>query len=261
MRIPIYQVDAFASRVFAGNPAAVCPLDAWPDDGLLQGVAAENNLSETAFLVPADDGFELRWFTPACEVELCGHATLASAFVLFERRGWTGESIRFHTRWSGDLVVGRCDGRLEMDFPSRPPRPVDVPADLEAALGARPERVLGSVEDLLVVLPDERTVRRLEPDMAALGRLEWRGVIVTARGGDCDLVSRFFGPQVGIPEDPVTGSAHCVLTPYWSEVLGRKELRARQVSRRGGEILCRDRGERVLLAGEAALYLEGRIEV
>lgn len=260
MNIPIYQVDAFTtSRRFSGNPAAVCILESWPNDDLLQGIAAENNLSETAFLVRSDDGFELRWFTPVTEVALCGHATLAGAFVLFEYRGWSEPEIRFRTRQSGLLKVKRRNGLLELDFPARPAHPLPLLAGVEAALGVKPGTVLGSAEDLLVVLGSETAVRDLVPDMNRLAQLDCRGLIVTARGDECDFVSRFFAPRVGVPEDPVTGSAHCVLIPYWSRELGKVELHARQVSPRGGELYCVDAGLRVLIAGRAVLYLEGAI--
>jgi len=259
MKLPLYQVDAFTSELFSGNPAAVCPLDSWLDDRTLQGIAAENNLSETAFLVRSGAGFELRWFTPLVEVSLCGHATLASAYVVFEILGWPREAISFQTRKSGVLTVTRRGGLLEMDFPARPAVPLEEPAGLERALGARPELVLGSAEDLLVILADERTVRELRPDFTALAGIESRGIIVSARGGPGDFVSRFFAPAVGILEDPVTGSAHCVLVPYWARVLGKQDLHAVQVSRRGGELFCRDRGERVTIAGKAVLYLKGEI--
>lgn len=259
MKLPLYQVDAFTSRVFAGNPAAVCILDTWIEDATLQAVAAENNLSETAFLVACDGGYEIRWFTPVAEVALCGHATLASAFVLFTCLAWPRESVRFRTRRSGSLVVTRRGDELEMDFPARPARAAPAPRGLVAALGAAPQEVLASVEDLLVVLEAEERVRNLAPDLAELARVEGRGVIVTARGAErgCDFVSRYFAPRVGIPEDPVTGSAHCVLVPYWARVLGKRDLRAVQVSQRGGELFCGDRGDRVLIAGRAALYLQG----
>ncbi len=261
MRIPLYQVDAFASDVFSGNPAAVCLLDAWLDDSTLQAIAAENNLSETAFLVEAGERFELRWFTPSTEVALCGHATLASAHVLFSCRGWPAESVRFTTRWSGELTVVRRGKRLEMDFPARPVHARETPAELAEALGAAPAKVLGSAEDLLVVLDSEQAVAAVQPDLHALQRIECRGVIVTARGTECDFVSRFFAPRFGIPEDPVTGSAHCVLVPYWSDVLGKNALHARQISKRGGELFCVNAGDRVKIAGQAALYLEGTITV
>ncbi len=261
LKIPLYQVDAFTSRVFSGNPAAVCFLEAWLEDATLQRIAAENNLSETAFLVRSGDGYELRWFTPALEVDLCGHATLASAFVLFEHRNWPGETIRFSTRKSGLLSVSRRDGLLEMDFPSRAARPTTAPPALYAGLGAAPLEVHSSAEDLLVVLEDENAVRSLKPDWVHLEEIDCRGIIVTARSKYCDFVSRFFAPRVGIPEDPVTGSAHCVLIPYWSARLGKKTLHALQVSARGGELFCEDRGARVGIAGRAALYLEGAISL
>ena len=261
MKIPIYQVDAFSSKVFAGNPAAVCILDGWIDDARLQSIAAENNLSETAFVVQVGGGFELRWFTPVAEVELCGHGTLASAFVEFACLEWSGDAIRFQTRWSGQLVVARHNEVLEMDFPARPAFAGAAPGGLTAALGVTPERVLRSEEDLLVVLDSEQAVLEARPDFAALELIDCRGIIITARGSRSDFVSRFFAPRIGIPEDPVTGSAHCVLIPYWAGVLGRKDLHALQVSKRGGELWCRDAGERVMIAGKAALYLEGAITI
>ena len=261
MKINIYQVDAFTSKVFSGNPAAVCILDQWIDDRLLQSIAAENNLSETAFLVQTGNGFDLRWFTPVTEVALCGHATLASAFVLFVCRGWPGENIRFQTRKSGQLIVSKRDGLLDMDFPSRPAHKRTPPVGLKEALGVAPKEVLGSAEDLLVVLDSEKAVRDVQPDFDALNRVECRGAIITARGDQSDFVSRFFAPRVGVPEDPVTGSAHCVLIPYWAGVLGKEELHAFQVSKRGGELFCRLMGERVRISGKAAFYLEGTITI
>jgi PhzF family phenazine biosynthesis protein len=261
MTIPIFQVDAFASEVFAGNPAAVCLLDAWIDDRKLQSIAAENNLSETAFLVRNEDGFDLRWFTPMTEVALCGHATLASAFVLFSFQKWPEKEIRFQTRQSGQLVVAKQGDILEMDFPSRPPYARTPPAGLKEALGVAPKEVLGSAEDLLVVLDSEQAVQEAHPDFSALARVECRGICITAGGDRSDFVSRFFAPRVGIPEDPVTGSAHCVLIPYWAGVLGKKDLHAFQISNRGGELFCTLAGERVKIAGKAALYLEGTIRI
>lgn len=261
MNIPIYQVDAFTSEVFSGNPAAVCLLDQWIEDRALQAIAAENNLSETAFLVQNGKGFDLRWFTPATEVALCGHATLASAFVLFFCRDWPDEIVRFQTRQSGELVVTRRTELLEMDFPTRPCWAQTPPTGLMEALGIAGGEVFGSVEDLMVVLDDENAVRKVQPDFDALERVACRGVIVTARGGRGDFVSRFFAPQVGIPEDPVTGSAHCVLIPYWAGVLGKDVLHAFQVSKRGGELFCANAGERVRVAGHAKLYLEGAITI
>jgi PhzF family phenazine biosynthesis protein len=261
MRIPLFHVDAFTSKVFAGNPAAVCLLDNWLEDSVLQSIAAENNLSETAFLVRNDSGFDLRWFTPVTEVALCGHGTLASAFVLFKFRKWPEQSIRFQTRKSGELVVTRQKRLLEMDFPARPAFMMNMPAGLAEALRVKPQDVFGSEEDLLVVLDSESTVRAVQPDFAALNAVTERGVIITARGKKSDFVSRFFAPRVGIPEDPVTGSAHCVLVPYWSGVLGKSDFHAFQVSRRGGELFCRNLGERVMICGRATLYMKGSINL
>ena len=257
MRIPLYQVDAFTDRVFAGNPAAVCPLEAWLPDAVLQGIAAENNLSETAFFVRSADGFALRWFTPAVEVELCGHATLASAHVLFEHLGQPGSEIRFTCK-SGGLAVARDGERLCLDFPARPPAPLAEAAGLAEALGRAPRETWAS-RDWMAVFDGEDEVRELRPDMARLAALGCLAVIATAPGRECDFVSRFFAPAKGVPEDPVTGSAHCSLVPYWARRLGRARLLARQVSARGGELLCEDRGPRVSIAGRAVTYLEGAI--
>lgn len=261
MKIPIYQVDAFTSKVFSGNPAAVCILDEWIDDRRLQSVAAENNLSETAFLVQNKNDFELRWFTPTTEVELCGHATLASAFVQFFYRGWSEDKIRFQTRKSGQLLVTRKGEVLEMDFPARPAHDLTHPDALSHALGVTLKKVYGSAEDLMVVFDNEKTIKQIRPDFAILEQMDCRGIIVTAPGDRCDFVSRFFAPKVGVPEDPVTGSAHCVLIPYWATVLGKKELYALQVSKRGGELFCGLAGERVRISGKAILYLEGTITI
>jgi len=257
MEIPLYQVDAFASRPFEGNPAAVCPLPRWLDDGLLQAIAAENNLSETAFLVPEGDAFRLRWFTPEVEVDLCGHATLASAFVLMTRSGGRGrKDVTFRTR-SGELRVTRDGDLFTMDFPARKPDFAPPPPGLIDAVGRRPRHAL-KANYWLLVYDTEAEVRALAPDMEALKRAEGM-VIVSAPGDACDFVSRFFAPGVGIPEDPVTGSAHCVLTPYWSQRLMKKKLRARQVSPRGGDLLCELAGDRVLMSGRCAFYMQGRI--
>ncbi len=261
MNIPIWQVDAFATKVFAGNPAAVCWLDDWLDDRTLQAVAAENNLSETAYLVSRGDEIELRWFTPLAEVALCGHATLAAAKVLFDRRGWKEESIRFRTRQRGILTVAKRGEWFEMDFPALPATPVQTPAGLAAALGAEPRQVLQSDDDWLAVLDGETGVRSLKPDMAAVAKFNCRCLVPTARGDQVDFVSRAFAPRIGIPEDPVTGSAHCALAPYWADVLEKEELQAFQVSARGGEVRCRVAGDRVKLAGHAVVYLEGTISV
>jgi len=261
VKIPIYQVDAFCSELFSGNPAAVYLLDSWIDDRTLQSIATENNLSETAFLVRKDEGFDIRWFTPAIEVDLCGHATLASAFVLFACRKWPDDRICFQTCKSGKLIVAKSGDFLEMDFPSRPVHSMPYPEGLKEALKISPITVLGSAEDILVVLDSEKAVREIQPDFTALGRIECRGIIVTARGNQSDFVSRFFAPRVGVPEDPVTGSAHCVLIPYWANELGKKNLHAFQVSKRGGELFCAHAGERVKISGRAALYLEGKITI
>jgi len=257
LRVPIYQVDAFASRVFEGNPAAVCPLERWLDDATMQRIAAENNLAETAFFVPGETPMRIRWFTPVREIDLCGHATLASAFVLFERLGAGGDTVGFESK-SGPLAVRREDGRLVMDLPAWPPRPVADLAPLERALGRRPLEAWAS-RDLLAVFAREADVRALVPDFAAVASLEALGVIATAPGDACDFVSRFFVPGAGIPEDPATGSSHCTLVPYWAGRLGRARLAARQVSARGGEMECELRGDRVSVGGRAVLYLEGWI--
>jgi PhzF family phenazine biosynthesis protein len=259
MKLPIYQVDAFTSRVFHGNPAAVCPLPSWLPDTTLQSIALENNLSETAFIVSEGGSREIRWMTPTQEVDLCGHATLASAYVIFERLEPGLERVVFSSR-SGPLTVSRRDGLLVLDFPARAPRRCGLPAGLAEALGRNPLEVWGA-RDLMAVYASEDDVRGLRPDMEKLGAVETFAVIVTAPGREVDFVSRFFGPRVGVPEDPVTGSAHCTLVPYWAERLGKNALRAQQVSARGGELLCELRGERVSIAGRAVLYLEGTIEV
>jgi PhzF family phenazine biosynthesis protein len=262
VQIPLYQVDAFADKPFRGNPAAICPLEEWLDDDLLQAVAAENNLSETAFFVPEGDGFHLRWFTPRTEVDLCGHATLASAWVVLNRLHPEASSVSFRTR-SGELGVRRDGDLLSMDFPSRPPVIKEAPRALVEGLGAEPAEVLAAPRDYLVVYESEDEVRRLKPDFARLRGLDRLGVIVTAEGAAVDFVSRFFAPSVGVPEDPVTGSAHCTLTPFWAMRLGEGDawMRARQVSTRGGDLRCRHRGDRVDIAGSAVLFLEGRISL
>ncbi len=261
----LFWIDAFASQPFTGNPAGVVPLDAWPADALMQRIAFENGLAETAFFVRTGaDRFALRWFTPTVEVDLCGHATLASAFVVFHELGQAGDRITFDSR-SGPLVVTRhSDGFLELDFPATPPRAEDdaaLRATVSAAIGGASVTWLGrSPFDLLAVLPDAAAVRAVAPDLPRIAALGGRGLIVTAAGGDgTDFVSRFFAPQAGVPEDPVTGSAHCALTPYWAARLGKTTLRARQVSPRGGDLLCTLAGERVKLAGRAVPYLRGEL--
>jgi len=259
MRIPYFQVNAFTTESFGGNPAGVCPLQSWPADGLLQRIAAENDLSETAFFCEQNGSIQLRWFTPTVEVDLCGHATLATAFVLFREMGRPVAELRFETR-SGQLKAAWRDGKVELDFPSWPPVACDEWDSLGRALGRRPTEVLRS-RDYLAVFDTEADVEALSPDIELLRALECHAVIATARGREVDFVSRFFAPRAGIPEDPVTGSAHCTLIPFWAERLGRKELLAKQISRRGGKLFCRDAGERVLIAGEAMVYCRGELEI
>ncbi len=259
MPIPLYQVDAFTNELFGGNPAAVCPLEEWLPDATLQAIAAENNLSETAFFSPEGDGFRLRWFTPIREVDLCGHATLATAFVLFERQGFRGDTLRFQSR-SGLLLAERGADGITLDFPAGAAQPCQAPRGLAEALGIEPVECL-KANDYLVVLRDEEAVRSAKPDFRALAEVELRGVAITAQGNDVDFVSRFFAPSYGINEDPVTGAAHCLLAPYWAGVLGKQQLKAEQVSSRGGEVLCGVADDRVYLTGQAVLYLEGAITI
>jgi PhzF family phenazine biosynthesis protein len=245
--------------VFSGNPAAVCPLPAWLSDDLMQAIAAENNLSETAFFVGEGGVYQLRWFTPRAEVKLCGHATLASAFVIFTQLGYEGETIAFDTL-SGRLEVRREGDLLVMDFPSYPPAEVeDPPAALLLGLGNPPQKVVYAADDYVAIYPDEATVRSLQPNLARFEDLDSRGVAITAPGDEVDFVSRYFVPWLGIPEDPVTGSLHSILTPYWAARLGKDRLHALQVSARGGELWCELRGDRVSIAGHAVLYMEGRV--
>lgn len=288
MKLPYYEVSAFTTNPFAGNPAGVCVLDAWLPDAVLQGIAANNNLAETAFVVPrvsvsADQNpsprpssrlggereietrggspgsdFELRWFTPTMEIDLCGHATLAAASVLFHERGWRGDEIRFLSR-SGLLTVSRDLDVLTLDFPSRPPVSSTAPEALLRGLGARPKEVF-KARDYLTVFDHEDEVRNLKPDFALLKPLDCLGIIATAPGTDCDFVSRFFAPGAGVNEDPVTGSAHCTLIPFWAERLGKTKLVARQLSARGGELFCEQAGERVRIGGAAVTYLRGEIQ-
>jgi PhzF family phenazine biosynthesis protein len=253
----MYQVDAFTSRLFGGNPAAVCPLETWLPDALMQSIAAENNLSETAFFVPEDGRFRLRWFTPVAEVDLCGHATLATAHVICRHLEPGRSSVEFDTR-SGRLTVVEDGDRLIMDLPSYPPAPADPPDGLVEALGSTPAAVL-KAHYLMAVYDQEEEVRNLEPKLDQLVARGVDEVMVTAPGQACDFVSRFFGPGFGIPEDPVTGSAHCALVPYWAARLSKTRLFARQISARGGELQCELRGDRVMLAGAAVTFLEGTI--
>ena len=257
----LWQIDAFADRVFAGNPAAVVPLDAWPADALLQAIAAENNLAETAFFVPEGDGFHLRWFTPMVEMDLCGHATLASAWLLFNVLQRGSRQVAFRTL-SGTLTVTTDGDWLTLDFPARPALPTPAPAELVAAMGGVAPAETLKANFWLLVDTDPAAVRALKPDFGALAKVPPGCVIVTAPGEPgYDFVSRFFAPGVGVDEDPVTGGAHCTLVPYWAARLGRADLMAYQASRRGGILRCTLAGERVRMAGTARLYLEGTIHV
>jgi PhzF family phenazine biosynthesis protein len=257
----IFQIDAFTTRRFSGNPAAVMVLDRFPADALMQALAAENNLAETAFLVPRGGDYELRWFTPAVEVPLCGHATLASAAVVMERLEPERRRVVFHTA-SGALTVSRAEAEYVMDFPARPSAPAPAPPELAVALGVAPVEVYENVFNYLVLVKDVARLRALAPDMTVLSRLGRPGVIVTAPGDDTfDFFSRYFAPAKGVPEDPVTGAAHCMLAPFWAPRLGKAELRAAQLSPRGGELRCRLAGDRVELRGSCVFYLEGMAEV
>jgi PhzF family phenazine biosynthesis protein len=257
MHIPFYQVDAFSSHIFAGNPAAICPLSQWLPDQIMQAIALENNLSETAFFVRNGDDYDLRWFTPLVEVDLCGHATLASAWVLFHELHAPGERVTFNTK-SGKLTVEKRGELLVLNFPARPPSAVQACAGLVDALGGKPEIVLAS-SDYLVVYRHASDVKTLQPDMAGLSKIDKFAVIVTAPGDTCDFVSRFFAPAKGVPEDPVTGRAHCTLIPYWAKRLNKDILHARQLSKRGGELYCQMLGDRVEIAGRSVLFLKGEI--
>jgi PhzF family phenazine biosynthesis protein len=260
MLIPLYQVDAFVTgEPFTGNPAAVCPLETWLPDAVMQAIAAENNLSETAFFVAESDGYRLRWFTPTTEVDLCGHATLAAGFVVFRSLRPAADSVTFATQQAGSLTVARDGDKLALDFPARPATACAPSAPLAAALGRCPSALLAA-RDFLAVYESAEDVALLRPDFAALAKLERFAVIATAPGsGGVDFVSRFFAPARGVDEDPVTGSAHCTLVPYWAARLGKDRLEARQLSRRGGALSCAVAGDRVTIVGRAVLYLEGSI--
>jgi PhzF family phenazine biosynthesis protein len=261
MRAPIFQIDAFATRLFTGNPAAVIPMEHFQADAVLQAIAAENNLAETAFLVPEGGDYRLRWFTPITEVPLCGHATLASAAVVMERLEPGRRAVVFHCA-SGPLQVRRAGVGFAMDFPARSSEPVSTPPGLAEALGVAPVEVYVNAFNYMAVLDNVQTLRALAPDMAAVARIDRSGVIVTAPGdGNHDFVSRYFAPAKGIPEDPVTGSAHCTLAPYWAKRLNKTAFRAFQASRRGGEVICHLLGERVQLEGSCVFYLEGTVEI
>ena len=259
MKFNIYQVDAFTSKPFGGNPAAVVPLDTWLPAETMQAIALENNLSETAFFVREGDGYGLRWFTPAFEIDLCGHATLATSHVIYDVLGSAESVLRFQTK-SGELTVDRVGDRLVMDFPSRPPVASGAPEGLFEAIGKEPVEVLRS-RDYFLVYETEQDILDILPNFSLLSEIPAHAVIVTAKGESSDFVSRFFAPEAGINEDPVTGSAHCNLIPYWAERLGKTEMFARQVSARGGELFCELVGDRVKIGGNAVLYLKGEIYV
>ena len=258
-KLELYQIDAFASELFKGNPAAVCILDSWLPEALMQAIAAENNLAETAFAVPAQGGYEIRWFTPELEVALCGHATLATAHVLFNTLENTADHLQFFSRERGVLTVTRTGKNLILDFPVDPPKPVQIPAGLAEAIGAAPLECLQGSTDYLLIYPSQEALDAIEPDHTRLGKIPARGVIVSAPGKEVDFVSRFFAPQSGVPEDPVTGSAHTVQTPYWAAHFGKTKLTAQQRSPRGGFLHCELRGDRVHIAGQAVTYMKAEI--
>ncbi len=261
MKIPIYQVDAFTNERFKGNPAAVCPLDSWLPDAVMQNIAAENNLAETAFIVAAGNDYEIRWFTPTVEVDLCGHATLASAYVLFNELNFAGDEISFISHRSGPLSVTKNGSILALNFPVDTLSELPLKPEFAIGLSQAPRTVLKGKTDYLFVYNSEAEILALQPDFEALKMHQVRGIIVTAPGETTDFVSRFFGPACGVNEDPVTGSAHTTLTPYWASVLGKTELRASQLSQRTGDLTCKLMGDRVEIAGEAVLYLRGEINV
>lgn len=258
MKLALFQVDAFAESLFKGNPAAVIPVDDWMDDATMQQIAMENNLSETAFFRSNSDGFDIRWFTPKAEVKLCGHATLATAHVIFEEKGYPHPEIVFQSK-SGPLKVKRCGDMLQLDFPQDTLRPTDAPNQIIQALGKLPIACFKGRSDYLLVFESEKDILAMTPNFTALAKTDARGVIVTARGSRVDFVSRFFAPSVGVDEDPVTGSAHTSLTPYWANELGKLEMTAMQLSHRGGELQVSLQADRVLIGGKTKTYLRGEI--
>lgn len=260
MKIPIYQVDAFAENVFSGNPAAVCPLDEWLPTETMQAIAEENNLSETAYFLPNGNSFDIRWFTPKAEIDLAGHPTLATAHAIFTELEPGRRNVTFNTKLGDTLDVVFEDDILVMNFPARPPAPADGMDQMADALGARPNAFLDA-RDGFAVYETEAEVRALAPDMAKLCATKYLGVIATAPGDDVDFISRFFAPAHGIPEDPVTGSAHCELIPYWAAQLNKNELDARQISQRGGRLYCSFLGDRVKIGGRAVTFMRGEIEI
>jgi PhzF family phenazine biosynthesis protein len=260
-KIKIFQVDAFSDTLFRGNPAAVCVLKEWTGDQLMQSIAAENNLSETAFIVPAEGHYEIRWFTPAVEVELCGHATLASAYVLFNFTGHKGKEVSFYSHFSKELKVTMDSDILYLDFPTDTLAESSNIQEIEECIGIRPAGIYKGRTDFIVLVNNENEVRNLKPDFLKIEKLDSRGLIVTARGKSADFVSRFFAPRCGINEDPVTGSAHTSLIPLWSEKLGKNKMTAFQLSKRGGRLWCENKGERCLIGGMAKLYITGELYI
>jgi predicted PhzF superfamily epimerase YddE/YHI9 len=261
MTVPIYQADAFTNKLFGGNPAAVCPLTEWLPDETMQKIANENNLAETAFFVPNDNGFKLRWFTPEFEIDLCGHATLASAHIIFTELSYSKDTIHFETVKAGVLTVTKDGDKYTMDFPSRPPIGIELPNGLVEAFGGKAPKAVLRSRDYFLVYGSEDDIVEIAPDFSALSKFDTVGFIVTAKGKNSDFVSRFFAPGAGIPEDPVTGSAHCNLIPYWADKLGKSKLHAYQLSARKGELWCELKGERVLMSGNVVTYLKGEIFV
>lgn len=260
MKQKLYQVDAFADRLFTGNPAGVCPLEKWLPDETMQNIAMENNVAETAFYVKTKDGYHLRWFTPLVEVDLCGHATLAASHVLFKHEGHEGNTIRFESR-SGILTVEKDGDMLTLDFPADKTKEIPITEDILSAFAEKPLKAFRGKDDVMLLYENEEQIRNMQFDMRKINVIKARGVIITARGTECDFVSRFFAPQSGVDEDPVTGSAHTLLAPYWSEVLEKRELSARQLSKRGGALRCVNLGERVKISGTAKTYFEGEIYI
>lgn len=257
MKLPIYIVDAFTSKVFNGNPAAVCPLESWLDDNVMQNIAMENNLSETAFFVKENDHYKIRWMTPTVEIPLCGHATLASSFIIFNYFEKDKNEIKFQSK-SGELIITRKNDLITLNFPANKPEPIETPKEIINALKATPKETLFN-KSYLAIFDSEEEIREMKPDIRALKNIYKMGIIISAKGNNSDFVSRFFIPSAGIDEDPVTGFAHTLLTPYWSEKLNKKELHAFQVSQRGGELFLKDLDDRANISGQAVLYSEGSI--
>lgn len=261
MNLPIFQVDAFTSKLFGGNPAAVVPLNSWLPDSQMQKIAAENNLAETAFFIPKGEDFELRWFTPELEIDLCGHATLATAHILFTQLNYKFDHIHFNTLKAGILTVSKASEGYTLNFPARVAEPTSLPAGLLEALGSKPPKEIYQSRDIMLVYENESDIHEMKPNFAELAKLDLMGIIITAPGQEVDFVSRFFIPSAGINEDPVTGSAHCNLIPYWAKKLGKNNLTALQVSSRGGELWCELKGDRVEMTGTAITYLKGEIYI